>query len=556
MKKCFLGICFVLLYPNTSILGLTFTDVKTPKLTVIMVIDQMAHHYLSKLAPYFKYGFKQLLDEAVMYDNAYMMHGIPSTGPGHASLNTGTYPRDHGIIGNSWRDFDNKKTACDDDSADVAGVIAPDGFYPYGKSPHHIMVNGISDTFAISGTPDTPHHVYAISAKSRSSICTANKVGKALWFDLFTGQFTSSKFYFPDGLLPAWVNKYNQKSGINRLQKYTWKLAFNWSKNPYNFFDINNYIFSRPQHSFIGTTKILDPEKKHEFYSYIEKTPKMAEAIFGLAKQCITTHVDQRKKDHLLLWVLIGNLDKIGHTFGCSSREAIDTLYHIDKQVGDFMKFAQKRVGKENALFVLTADHGMALTPEIAHYRGLVASNRIKRSELMSELDDLVQEYHVSKDLISSISGPNVYINMPEIMQLSTQKQDAIVQRIKIALLKKPYIKNAWTYQELDRAEFSCNNDIACAFKNQLYPGRSGAVIFRVQPNNFVTRYDKGADHKTPYEMDTHIPLFLYQAGRFQPKIVTQQVRAQQIASTLSTLLRVPKPDACTVPILPGLFIE
>lgn len=556
MKNYFLaGACALFCGVNTS-LPLTFTDLKTPKLTVVMVIDQMAHHYLNTIAKHFQHGFKYLLDGGVVYDSAYMMHGIPSTGPGHASLNTGAYPKDHGIIGNSWRDLDNKKTACDDDSPDVAAVISPTGFYPYGKSSHNVMVGGISDSFGACTSPDVPHHVYAISAKSRSSICAANKIGKAIWFDLLSGQFTSSKFYFPDGVLPEWVTEFNQTSGINAMQSYTWDLAYKRNKRPYNFFESENYTFSRPQKTFVGATQTKEPGKNIDFYGYLEKTPQMAENIFGLAKKCITAHVDRKKKDQMLLWVLIGNLDKIGHTFGCSSLEAMDTLYHLDRQIGEFMKFAQRRVGKENALFVLTADHGMALTPEIAHRKGLVASQRVGRKDLMAELDDLVQELHVSKDLISSISGPNVYINHPEIAQLAADKQDGICQRIKHALLQKPYIKSAWTYNELKNADFCCGSDIECAFKNQLYPGRSGAVIFRVQPNNFVTRYDKGADHKTPYEMDTHIPLIFYQAGRFEGKVITQRVRAQQVASTLSTILRVPKPDACTADVLPGLFKE
>src|SRR5437667_251810 len=70
----------------------------SPKLTIIIVIDQFAYDYFYKLSPYFKHGLKYLIENAVVYTNAYHPHGYPATAAGHAALNTGAYAKDHGFI--------------------------------------------------------------------------------------------------------------------------------------------------------------------------------------------------------------------------------------------------------------------------------------------------------------------------------------------------------------------------------------------------------------------------------------------------------------------------
>ena len=133
-----------------------------PKLTVILVIDQFAHHILKKIEPHLKGGIAWLLNKGTVYTNAYFPHAVPRTSVGHVALNTGTYAKDHGIVNNAWFDNNNNKIACDDDATECAAVLAPDGFYPYGKSACKIKVDGISDQFVQQSQPE--HKQYADQA--------------------------------------------------------------------------------------------------------------------------------------------------------------------------------------------------------------------------------------------------------------------------------------------------------------------------------------------------------------------------------------------------------
>ncbi|MEQ8878895.1 MAG: alkaline phosphatase family protein, partial [Cyclobacteriaceae bacterium] len=79
-----------------------------PKLVVGIVVDQMRQDYLIRFADkYGNDGFKRLMKDGTVAYNAHYNYIPTNTGPGHASVYTGTTPSMHGIISNSWY---NKKT--------------------------------------------------------------------------------------------------------------------------------------------------------------------------------------------------------------------------------------------------------------------------------------------------------------------------------------------------------------------------------------------------------------------------------------------------------------
>ena len=74
-----------------------------PKLVVGIVVDQMRYDFLYRY--WDKYpagGFKRLLKEGFSYESCHYNYVPTYTGPGHASIYTGTTPAGHGIIGNNW----------------------------------------------------------------------------------------------------------------------------------------------------------------------------------------------------------------------------------------------------------------------------------------------------------------------------------------------------------------------------------------------------------------------------------------------------------------------
>ncbi|MDZ7650535.1 MAG: alkaline phosphatase family protein [Cytophagales bacterium] len=64
-----------------------------PKLVVGIVVDQMRQEYLYRFESKFgEQGFKRLMNEGFMLKNAHYNYVPTETGPGHASIYTGTTP--------------------------------------------------------------------------------------------------------------------------------------------------------------------------------------------------------------------------------------------------------------------------------------------------------------------------------------------------------------------------------------------------------------------------------------------------------------------------------
>src|SRR6478735_3819599 len=79
----------------------TVTELKQPKLVVGIVVDQMRHDYIYRYWNKFgNGGFKKIINEGFFYKNAHFNYVPTYTGPGHASIYTGTSPATHGIISN------------------------------------------------------------------------------------------------------------------------------------------------------------------------------------------------------------------------------------------------------------------------------------------------------------------------------------------------------------------------------------------------------------------------------------------------------------------------
>jgi predicted AlkP superfamily pyrophosphatase or phosphodiesterase len=64
------------------------------------------------------------------------------------------------------------------------------------------------------------------------------------------------------------------------------------------------------------------------------------------------------------LTVSFSSTDYIGHSFGPNSIEEEDNLLRLDKDLGNFLIFLDSKVGKNQYLAFLSADHGVLQAPE------------------------------------------------------------------------------------------------------------------------------------------------------------------------------------------------
>lgn len=527
------------------ILPLSPTSSTKPHVVIVFVIDQLSQPTLLSLNPYLNGFLRTLLDNGIRHNFAYWPHSMPATAPGHASLATGTTPNNHGIVRNSW--INNKGTliASDDDTAQKSAVFSPDGFYAYGKSPSNIMVDTLSDQLMLVSTPEQKNAVFAISGKSRSAIPMGGKCGKACWFDQHSGTITSSAYYFKE--LPPWLVTFNENQRKNTMP-YTWNLVYPAESVAYSS-PATTYAFSRSE-SLIGST-ISPQEKKFSHQSMY--TPYTHDIVLSCAQEWLTQTL---KNPHqtLLLWVGLSGTDKVGHIYGIESREYKDMLYHLDKQLQNFMSTLYTKIAPEKVLILLTADHGAMPIVESLHEKGYTQALRLNIKELRTTLNKYLKKKHGIENVIRRLEVPDLYLNHAALRQLTSNQKDKLARSIKKFLTHQPGIKKVWTYRELNKMT-TCDPFVAY-YKNQLYPGRSGDIIIQVFPYVYASGHPKGSGHKTPYDYDTHVPLIMYQPSVVEKTVINDKVYGQQIAPTLAHILGIAQPSCCTYGLLPGIFAD
>jgi Type I phosphodiesterase / nucleotide pyrophosphatase len=299
---------------------------------------------------------------------------------------------------------------------------------------------------------------------------------------------------------------------------------------------------------------MLPIEKQKSYpYHFFEKTPQANQLILDLAQECITTYLDKQPQSHLLLWVCLSSLDLVGHSYGPGRLEIIDMLYHLDQQIKNFIKDIQKIVPPQETLFTLTSDHGCSPLIESVHHQGINFAQRIDQQQFINRINTYVKKNYNLNNLVQALQLPNLYLDQTLLNSLPPETQTKLIADLKNFLRQQTGVKQVWTFDELYNSYFSANQ-IENYFKNQLFLGRSGSMIMQMYPYVYVTPYTNGADHLSPYNYDTHVPLIFYQQEKFEQKKIIEKVWSLQLANSLAQILAIPKPSASTFGVLPKLF--
>jgi predicted AlkP superfamily pyrophosphatase or phosphodiesterase len=94
----------------------------SPKLAVLIVVDQMRADYISRFERDWSGGLERLVKEGAWFRRAAYPYLQTVTCAGHATISTGAFPRVHGIPSNQWWDREaGRQMACTEDP-DVANV--------------------------------------------------------------------------------------------------------------------------------------------------------------------------------------------------------------------------------------------------------------------------------------------------------------------------------------------------------------------------------------------------------------------------------------------------
>ena len=390
---------------------------------------------------------------------------------------------------------------------------------------------------------DTPFTSLAISLKSRAAIPTAGPYGTAVWFNSNDGQFTSSKAFGPR--LPLWARAINNdlKKTLHTQSHTQWISRYPDNHQAYQHVHDERYLYTGYSHALVNNPQPMRSGRKPFFL--FEQTPHANQVLLRMARLALRMKRIQDPEQPILLWLSLSSLDYLGHYFGPNSKEVIDMVYHIDKQLDHFITRTENEHGAENCLWVLTADHGIMPIPEHAYETGRIAAQRLDADALHKDLNKALYTTFNVKNLIATFITPNIYLNQAKWSLIEEKTQNKIILFVKNYLTAIDGITHAWHSSDFEADNFLKKYGAHGRehwFEKQFYKNRSGDFVVQVAPYTYLTSYEKGTSHDSPYDYDVRVPLILYGPSRITHAIDPSLVSMLQLPTTLAQLLGVKRP--------------
>ena len=145
------------------------------RLAVLVVFDQLRGDFLDKWKPLFgKDGFTRLQTDGAWFTKCHYPYGTTTTGPGHASMLSGTCPDKHGIVNNNWFEGGADAYCAGSSRYELvpAPMTKPD---PKAKPKKPAAGPMLAETIARRAPAEHRRRVFGLSLKDRSRFCPRAK---------------------------------------------------------------------------------------------------------------------------------------------------------------------------------------------------------------------------------------------------------------------------------------------------------------------------------------------------------------------------------------------
>ena len=510
-----------------------------PKLVVGIVVDQMRFDYLTRFWDrYSDGGFKRMVSEGFNAKNHHFNYVPTATGPGHASVYTGTTPSVHGILGNNWYDKFLKESvycAADENFPDLGTEQTG------GMAPTRLLTTTITDQLRIHY--QFKSKVIGIAIKDRGAILpVGHTANAAYWFEgRSTGNWISSTYYMEE--LPQWVIDFNNARSVDQYKK-TWETLEPLETYSESGSDQNQYegISKGEQHSGFPH-KIAKLWKDNGQYSSLSATAYGNSMTTDFALAALAAEGLGTDEIPDFLAISYSSPDYVGHKYGVNSVEVQDNYMRLDLELSRLLTHLDQTVGAGEYLMFLTADHGAIHVPAFLKDQKIPAGY-LDTKQLSQQLLEKVVARFGNADLIESLSYNEIYLNKNVLHSLAVQGYSAAQVRSEIAefLYDLDHIERVYTSDQL--RNFGSTSGFDRIIYNGYHPKRSGDLIF-IQSPGYISYGKTGSTHGSAMIYDTHVPLLFFGKG-IEHGSTAERTEIPDIAPTLAVLLGIGMPNGTT----------
>src|SRR5206468_4422450 len=230
----------------------------------------------------------------------------------------------------------------------------------------------------------------SVSRKDRGAILPIGRARQQVyWYQ--SGFFTTSRYYADS--LPLWVREFNGRRIPFRAAASGWTLLL--PERAYPEPDSEPYENGGRDVTF---PHLLPADSTVAAVAFAG-IPAMDSLTLAFALEGVRALGLGGRGATDLLAVSLSTTDAVGHAYGPDSREIHDQVLRLDRYLGWFLKRVTDRVGRDNVVVVLTADHGVTSYPERTRAKTGGAAYRVA-------LDTLVTAVNHDLDRVAGAGGP------------------------------------------------------------------------------------------------------------------------------------------------------
>ncbi|WP_299526054.1 alkaline phosphatase PafA [Winogradskyella sp.] len=508
-----------------------------PKLVVGIVVDQMRYDYLTRFESKFgEGGFKRMIREGFNCKNNHFNYIPTYTGPGHASIYTGTTPKYHGVIANYWYSKKEKKNVyCASDDSVIA-VGSPSKSER--MSPHRMLTTTFADENRLF--TQMKGKTIGISIKDRGAILPAGHTANAAyWFrGKGEGNFITSNYYMEE--LPKWVEDFNN-SGKAESYLRVWNTMYDISTYTESGPDLNDF-----EGGFKGKAAATFPydldalKEENSWFDIIKSTPYGNSIVTDFTIEAIKNEGLGKDDFTDVLAVSFSSTDYVGHNFGVNSKEIQDTYLRLDKDIERLLIALDNQVGEGNYTVFLTADHGAVNVP--AYLQSInIPAGYLDYDDRKKRFGNFLVDKYGTGDIIENVSNNQIFFNKAKLKELGLNIRE-VEKALADEQISYSNVAKVYTATTMNSTNFTTG--IEELLQNGFNQKRSGDIII-VDDIAHIAYSRTGSTHGSGLNYDTHVPLLFFGAGIKHGETYNKTV-IPDIAPTISALLGISFPNGAT----------
>ncbi|TDN99092.1 alkaline phosphatase family protein [Sunxiuqinia elliptica] len=504
------------------------------RLVVVLNVEQMRTDYISRFWNQLQEGgFKRLVNDGMVCENASMDLHIQKTVTGVPTLFTGVYPSRHGIVNDSWYDRlrQNDVDALRDDYFMTVGSDSKEGQLSAVK----LLSPTIGDVLKLSSQNQSK--VFSVALNANSAVFSAgHSADGAYWMDEQTGNMISSS-YFVDQF-PDWVRTFNDKGFAEMYVNRDWETLL--PSTSYTESLADDYVLEPGYYEKWNTLPYNLSKLKSRAGSYkiLKTTPFGNTMVKDFALALI--EAEELGQDHTpdLLAVNFSSMDYEQGAFNPHSVEIQDLYLRLDRNIEHLLNYLDKQVGRDQYMVVLSSACSTGypvnyLKEEFNMPVGFVAPER-----MVALLKSYLNISYGQGEWVEFIGDQQIYLNRDLIekegLELGRVQEKAAAfinqfEGVKLALPAISFEQGDYMKSQLAVIANSFN------FK------RSGDILYALE-DGWQPEYKY---KRTIYNDNSRVPLIWYGKGIGKGSSL-KQVEAVDMVPTILYSLGMGIPKHCT----------